>query len=265
MTSRIHLAVLFSVLSSFILVGGCDSTLSYNDGTRRDGVALYNQGQYDQAAGTFRNAVKGNPRDYESYYWLGQSYASMKNWAQAINAHQTALDVMQLTVDGKRDVRWRREITNGLAFAIASSPARSQEIQRLEDAKHGRETADDALLMARIFYYGKDADSAIDAYNRAVLLDPQDMGIAKEAGLYFASIGKNQFAEPLLKRAYNADPKDERVAAALRNLGIVPGPSLKNETELVKPPVPLGPIPQLGGPQTPSNPPGGGELQTPRV
>jgi hypothetical protein len=39
--------------------------------------------------------------------------------------------------------------------------------------------------------------------------------------------------------------KDEQVVGALRQLGVVPGPSLKEQGELAQPLVPKGPIPPL--------------------
>jgi tetratricopeptide (TPR) repeat protein len=228
-----------------IAVAGCSDTLTYSRDSRAAGLTQYNQGHYDLAAGSFQNAVKQNPRDYESYYWLGVAYDASKDYQQAIQAYRASLDVQQLTFDGQHDKVFRRRTLDGLAIAISKSPGRSNEIQQILDKTAGHETADDALLVAKIFSYSGDADSAIDAYNRAVLLDPNDVGISREAGLYFEKIHKTQMAEPLLKRAYTANPQDDQVASALRHMGIVPGPSLKNEDEMAKPLIPRGPIPEI--------------------
>jgi len=228
-----------------VAVGGCADALTYSKDSREEGITKYNQGQYELAAGSFQNAVKQNPRDFESYYWLGVAYDAGKNYQQAIQAYRASLDVQELTLDGRQNKAFRRRTLDGLAIAIAKSPGRDGELQTIEQKASGRQSVEDTLLLAKIFRYSGDADSAIDAYNRAVLLDPQDPGISREAGLYFEQIGKAQVAEPLLKRAYNANPGDKQVADSLRRLGIVPGPSLKNEDEMAKPLIPRGPIPEI--------------------
>jgi len=246
------LSASFRILSKSILtaalavaVTGCAEALTYSRDSREAGIKLYNQGQYDLAAGSFQNAVKQNPRDFESFYWLGVSYDAAKNYQQAISAYRSSLDVQALTLDGRQNKSFRRRTVDGLAIAIAKSPSRSTETQQIIDKTAGRESVEDALLLAKIFKYSGDADSAIDAYNRAVLLDPSDIQVSREAGLYFEQIGKSQTAEPLLKRAYNANTADTEVATALRRIGIVPGPSLKNEDQMAKPIIPRGPIPEI--------------------
>lgn len=263
------LSVSFRFLSKSILtaalavaVTGCADALTYSRDSRESGLKLYNQGQYDLAAGSFQNAVKQNPRDFESFYWLGVSYDAAKNYQQAISAYRSSLDVQNLTLDGRYNKTFRRRTIDGLAIAIAKSPGRATEIQQISDKTAGRDTVEDALLLAKIFRYSGDADSAIDAYNRAVLLDPSDIQVSREAGLYFQKIGKSQSAEPLLKRAYNANTSDQEVATALRSIGIVPGPSLKNEDQMAKPIIPRGPIPEIDLTRANGSP--SSQAQTPR-
>lgn len=237
-------AVLLAGLSFGVVGCGTGEYLTYGSESRAAGIAQLNENQPDKAAGSFQNAIRQNPRDYESFYWLGVSYDRQGHYAQAAQAYRTSLDVQQQTYDGRKDIKSRRRTLDGLAIAIAKSPNKMQEIQMIEEKNAGREKAEDALLLAKIFLYSGDADSAIECYNRAALLDPEDAGISKEAGLYFEKIGHAKTAEPLLKRAYTANPQDAEVTAALRRLGIVPGPSLKEERALAKPPMPLGPLPE---------------------
>jgi hypothetical protein len=51
--------------------------------------------------------------------------------------------------------------------------------------------------------------------------------------------------------------QDQEVAAALRRVGTVPGPALKEQKQLAQPPIPQGPIPPLKMPRI-----GGGGTQT---
>ena len=63
--------------------------------------------------------------------------------------------------------------------------------------------------------------------------------------LYLEQLGQTKRADGELRRAYTLNSKDEEVAAALRRLGVVPGPSLKGEDGLEKPVLPLGPLPEV--------------------
>jgi hypothetical protein len=54
------------------------------------------------------------------------------------------------------------------------------------------------------------------------------------------------------------NPGDQEIASALSRLGTVPGPALKEQNELAKPPIPRGPIPPL---KMPSFGSGGGSRQ----
>jgi tetratricopeptide (TPR) repeat protein len=256
-------AVLLAGLSLGV-VGCAGEYLVYASESRAAGIQQLNENQPAKAAGSFQNAVRQNPRDYESFYWLGVAYDKQGDYGQAAQAYRTSLDVQQETYDGKHDVKARRRTLDGLAIAIAKGPNRSQEIQLIEQKNAGRQTGEDALLLAKINQYSGDADGAIDCFNRACLLEPEDAGIAREAGLYFERIGQSKNAEPLLKRAYTANPNDADVVAALRRLGIVPGPSLKEERALAKPAMPLGPLPEMGNNDQPTAPRASASVQSPQ-
>src|SRR5205085_10808157 len=104
--------------------------------------------------------------------------------------------------------------------------------------------AEQKFITAKVYRNLGDADLALTNYQQANQLDPNDFAIAKEYGLYLVSTGQPESARPVLKRAYAMNSKDEEVASALRKMNVVPGPSLKEQNELVKPPLPQGPIPE---------------------
>jgi hypothetical protein len=85
----------------------------------------------------------------------------------------------------------------------------------------------------------------LDAYNRAALTDPKDFTIVKEYGLYLEQVGQQPRAAQQLKKAYALNANDEQVNNALRRMNVVPGPGLKDERALVKPPLPKGPLPEV--------------------
>ncbi|HEY7089033.1 MAG TPA: tetratricopeptide repeat protein, partial [Tepidisphaeraceae bacterium] len=235
-------------LASLILIAaaGCNSDMiTYSRDAQREGEKLYQKGDYADAAGAFRNSVRQNPRSYEGYYWLGMSYTQIGQYQQAIASFKTARQTIDLTPEGKLDDDMRSKIISGLANAIAKSDERDVETNVATNDAKNFGGAESWFLLAKIYAYRGDADSAIDAYNRAALLDPTSFYISKDYGLYMERIGQKQRAEAPLRRAYSLNCDDAEVAAALRRIGIIPGPGLLNEDQLARPIIPKGPIPEV--------------------
>jgi cytochrome c-type biogenesis protein CcmH/NrfG len=237
---------------------GCDSTartmsnvlntgdvITYSTRAQREGVKLYDAGQYDQAVGAFRNATNQNPRDYLSFYYLGKIYAQQNREQLASQAFQTSLRVQQETEAGRTDTEARTRTAEAFAQFLALAGSRETELASFEQGVQKRNTATDWFALALINTQTQDADNAIDAYNRATLLAPKDQAIAKSYGQYLANLGARERALPVLRKAYQLDPKDAQVNAALRDLGIVPGPSLLTQDQMAKPIMPKGPLPEI--------------------
>lgn len=199
---------------------GKSSNTLLEDNSRKQGIKLYNNGNYVDAAGSFKNAVSKDPRDYKSYYYLGLSYDAIKSYQQAIQAYRSSLDNLKWTQEGRIDKAFRAKLVDALAQSIAKS-----DTQDVELAAH-KTTAEDFLVIAKVHRYVGDADSSLEAYKRATLLDPTNFFIQKDYGLYLEQLGQTAKAEPVLKTAYQLNQSDAQVADALRRLGVVPGPSL---------------------------------------
>jgi len=258
---------LFSIFVLSISLGlagvGCSDVLTYSKDSEREGLKFYRSSQYADAAGSFRNAVRQEPRRYTSYYYLGCSLFEMGQYQQSIQAFKTALDTMNTTQEGKYDRETRSLALDGLAQAIGKSTDRDSELALVRKRAQTKSSSQDYLLLAKIQRYSGDADAAIDAYNRAALLEPTNFDIAKEYGLYLEQLGQAQRAEIPLRRAYTMQPDDKEVASAMTRIGVIPGPSLNEEKDLAKPLLPNGPIPDLDLTRRP-RPPANETAQTPR-
>jgi tetratricopeptide (TPR) repeat protein len=252
--------------SLLLLAGGCADTLTYSHDAQLQGMNLYRQGDYADAAGAFRNSVRQDPQNYEAYYWLGKSYEQLKQYQQAIAAYHSARETIGATLNGKYDTETHDNILIGLASAMAKCDQRDIETNAIQRQAESKGTADNWFVLAKVFEDRGDADSAIDAYNRAALLEPNNFLVQKHYGIFLARVGQTQRAEGPLRRAYSLNNQDEEVAAALRKIGVVPGPSLKDKDQLVQPLVPKGPLPDLNLPQTGSsgNAPRQSTVQAPR-
>lgn len=232
-------------VTSLALVGCSQDIINRSDSTRKQGIEQFEQRNYADAAGTFRNAARQDPRDYRSLYYLGASYEKLNLNQQAIEAYKASLDAQPHTLAGKEDEAGRLRTLDALASIIARTDTRDTEVNQIEQRAKSDQNAADLFMLAKIHRYRGDADSAVDCYNRAVLKTPSDFILNKEFGLYLEQLGQSQRAETLLRKAYASRAGDEEVTAALRRLGVVPGPALKDEKALVHPPLPKGPIPPV--------------------
>lgn len=260
-------------------VWGCSGTsslLTYAQDARDTGLKQYRAHDYENAAGSFRSATRQDPRDYKSFYFLGACYDGMGSHQQAAQAFQSSLKVMDLTLEGQKDQEFRARAIEGLGIALAKGHDLTAEVAMPQP---GKRPAEDAWLRAQVYRHSGDADAAVEAYTAAALQDPKHFHIAKSFGLYLENLGQTRQADLQLRRAYQINSGDEEVATALRRLGTVPGPALKEKDALARPPIPQGPLPELKMPRfgdsarqaagppaqpTPSVAPEGTTVQVPR-
>ena len=235
-----------AVSFALLLAGGCQQeVISSNPTQRAQGMAAFGEGQYADAAGSFRQAIRTDPRDYRSEFYLGQCYEQMKQYQQAIQAYKASIDAQYRTLAGQEDQVQRLRTTEALASAISKSDNRDSETNVIEQTAKSGNQAQDWLLLGKIYANRGDADSALDAYNRACIISPRDFTVVKVYGLYLEQVGQKRRAEQTLRKAYTLNGNDDQVNEALRRLNVIPGPGLKDQTQLVKPAIPKGPLPEV--------------------
>jgi tetratricopeptide (TPR) repeat protein len=217
-----------TLAGGFLLAAsGCADNITYAQDSEKEGMRLYNQRQYAEAAGSFRNAVRQNPREYKADYYMGASYDAMGQYQEALQAYKAALDVMKTTLAGQVDRPFRARVIDALCTAISKSSDRDHELQILSERARKNQSAEDYLIAARVYRNTGDPDSALDAYNRGSLIDPKDFFLQKEYGLYLEQLGLGERAAVPLRKAYAIDNNDDQVNAALRRVGVIPGPTSK--------------------------------------
>ncbi|HZZ42951.1 MAG TPA: tetratricopeptide repeat protein [Tepidisphaeraceae bacterium] len=246
----IRLLRTFSVVGLMSLAGTGCVTLDqhFSQKSHVEGARLYNAGDYEGAAGAYLNALKAEPRDYKAYYSLACCYDAEKDYEKAIHAYRTSLDVMALTFAGQHDGDFRLKVLDGLAQSIAHGATHQTELDLAEKEARTKHEAEPYFLVAKIYRYSGDADSAVENYNKAVLMDPDNVAYIRELALYYEQLGQTQRAEPALRRAYGMGADDAQMKAALRRLAIIPGPAIKPQKDLVQPVMPQGPIPDVVAP-----------------
>lgn len=243
-----------SVLLLSLLASGCGEYVTFSKDSRRRGVQYLQSNQTEEAKGAFRDAVRQNPRDYQSYYYLATIYEKESAFAQAVTHYRTSLSVQNVTSEGREDVDFKLKTIDSLARCLVKFDTNDSEINRLVQAAESSTSGEEWLILAKTFAYRGDADSAMDAYTKAAQQAPRNFHIAKSQGLYLEQIGHKPLAEQALRRAYRLNPEDEEVNTALRRIGIIPGPAIKEESELAQPILPRGPIPDLITPDRSAKP-----------
>jgi tetratricopeptide (TPR) repeat protein len=239
---------LFALAAFSVVLTGCSDFITYSQKNRDVGIEAYNQADYPKASGAFRAALREDPRDYMSQYYLGLSSLQLQNYQQAIVAFRASLETQNVTRAGADDNVTRLKTLDGLAQAIVKADDSDTQLNKVEEAARnaqGSLAAREFYVLAKIHRYRKLPDMALDYYNHASLSDPKNFDIAKEYGLYSEQLQQTARAQEALRRAYAIDTSDKDVTAALQRLGIVPGPSLKDKDDLEKPLMPRGPIPEV--------------------
>jgi tetratricopeptide (TPR) repeat protein len=248
MLSRSSAARVLAVLGLSLALTGCSDMLTYAQRNRDVGMDAYREADYPKAAGAFRSALRQDPRDYLSHYYLGLSSLQLKNYQQALVAFRSCLETQNVTLAGQEDNGTRIKALDGLAQAIVKSDDSDQEVNRVEQTARGAKgylAAREFFVLAKVYRYRMLPDMALDYYNRATLDDPKSFDYAKEYALYCEQLQQTARAQEALRKAYALDATDKEVADALRRLGVVPGLSLKDKDDLAKPLIPKGPIPEV--------------------
>jgi tetratricopeptide (TPR) repeat protein len=241
-------ATLLGVLGLSLLLYGCSDMITFAQQDRETGVDSYNRGDYAKAAGAFRAALRQDPRDYMSHYYLGLSSLQLHNYQQALVAFRSCIDTQNITLAGAEDNGTRLKAMDGLAQAIMRSDDGDLEVNKIEQiARNARGSAAsrEFMVLAKVYRYRLLPDMAIDYYDRAITNDPKNFDFAKEYGLYCEQLQQTAKARSALEQAYALNVSDRDVTAALLRLGIIPGPSLRSPDDLAKPLIPKGPIPEV--------------------
>ncbi len=223
---------LLATLAAVVLSGtGCESYTFGND-ARREGMRLYDQKQYVDAAGSFLNAVKQQPGDYQSHFMMGESFAKLGQSQKAIQAYKSALDIQSTTVAGRADTETRSKIIDGLASQIALAENRTLEMTSLRTAaelpagtKPTAKQGEALLTIARVYKFAGDHDNAIATYEDLTGRYPRNFEYLKEYGLYLHNLNLDTRAAATLRQAQAIRMDDRTVNDTMAALSAPSTPS----------------------------------------
>ena len=189
------------------LLGGCiggQDIVTFAGEYRQQGIKLYNEGNFPDATAAFNNAIRQDPRDYQSVL-LPRPQLRLDAAVPpggAVVSHRAGRD--GAVARGCEDTIFRQKVLDGMAAAAAAG--NSPELERAAMQDRRQPTVEDAFVQAKVARIHGDVDSAIEAYTKAALLDPNNVYVAKEFGMYLSEVGQTQRSAPQLKRALRAEP-----------------------------------------------------------
>lgn len=216
------------LLSSLLISTGCTEVLTYANKSRDEGVRLYNEHYYADAAGAFRNAVRQDPRDFRSQYYLGLCYDELKQHHQSFASFRTSLNVMSELGPNYVDPAFRQQVLDAYGASVARHDENESEVSALIKRAQGSTSGDEWFILAKAFRLRGDADRAVDSYTRAARVAGDDFFIRREFGLYLLDpLGQNKEAEYWLKMAYKLEQRDPAVNEGLAKLGVTAGASAR--------------------------------------
>jgi tetratricopeptide (TPR) repeat protein len=209
---RCVLAVVFA-----LLIFGCTPAKRSAPSMRAEAQKDMEFSRYDEAVELYGELVDRDPTRWYDQFALGRAAMAAGDLGKARMALEIASTLRP------RDGR----ITEDLASVLYRLDARDELFRLLKDRAQTTQMPTDWLLLARYAMDCDDPDTARLAVRIGIALD--DDGSAAPyllAAQIARQLGEESDARRALIIAWHEDPENEQVNAMLRDMGIVPGPTL---------------------------------------
>ncbi len=186
------------------------------------GIELYNSGEYQEAEGVFREALKADSKDTAAHYYLGLSLLEQKK-------NSEALDIF-LKVKQSQDSadQWARPpVPNEYQIQLALGRARlvleqyDEAWKNIESARIENGASSEVFMYRGVYYLQqKKHEEAVKDLEKAISLDENNAYAYYYAGLAYYAMGNGKKAaedlDTFIKMAPNAPEIDK--AKEVRNL-----------------------------------------------
>ena len=181
-------------------------------------------GDYTTAEQKLLAVVENDPSDWEGHYLLGLAYLGTQRPVQAQSELELALTVKD------RSPSQTPKILDALARSLEQQQSYDQ-LYAFLDAQIARyEGWEDYARKARFLAKANDIDGASLAYGQAALFSRNaDDDIYVEIAEFYEGLGDYDKALQSLKWAYYINDERADLPDRFRKLGVVPGPTLKEQ------------------------------------
>ena len=184
---------------------------------QKDGDHEFRWGRYESAAGYYERILEREPGNADALEMYGRCMLELDRPAEAAKVFMTA------TARRPGD----RDLVLLLGDAEFQNGEYDRAFQLLRTWAIDNEDADAWLELAGFAMELDDPDTARDAIERAIELDPE-----ASAGAYVAAadlaerLGDEALALRRLRQAYGIEPGNQSISNRLREFGEVPGPTI---------------------------------------
>lgn len=204
-----------------MLIPGC----GYNTHQeKQDALREMERGEYIAARNRLATVTQHARSDWEGHYYLGLCHLELNEPVQA----QTQLE-QAFAVQDRHDT-WTPMILDALAQSLYDQdrPDELYAFLRAQIDRYG--TWQDYARQARMLAQSGDVDGAALAYRKAAYFSKnRDEEIYIEIAKFYEAIGDQGRAVQALKWAYWINDKHTEIPVHFRRLGVVPGPTLREE------------------------------------
>lgn len=175
-------------------------------------------GRHAQAMELYAELVERDPTRWYDQFALGRAAMEAGDLGRARMALEIASTLRPQD----------RRIAEDLASVLYQLDARDDLFRLLRDRAQTTQLPDDWMLVARYAMDCDDPDTARLAVRIAIALDEEDSSAPYLLAAQIArQLGEEDDARRALIIAWHADPDDEQVNTMLRDMGVVPGPTLQ--------------------------------------
>jgi tetratricopeptide (TPR) repeat protein len=213
-----------SIVLAGLLLGGsliaCSSHVP-SHALRRNGERATSIADWSIAMDCYGQLVEREPTDWRSQAALGHSALEAGDLATARQALEIASTLQPANARIARD----------LADTLEQQEAWDDLFAYLRDRANTTSTSEDWLRLARVAVEADDPDTARDALRTALAVDAgEHVGPYLQAARLAVRLGEKREAFRALSLAWQMHPNDEAVRAALLDIGVVPGPTMRLTT-----------------------------------
>ncbi len=215
---------------------GCNNLAS--GGMNMDGVRLYSQGNYPEAAGRFSRAIASDPLDADGYYNLAATYHQIGSLQGREEELKQAETLYNLCLD--RDPN-HVECHRGLAVLLVETGRADAAFRLLEGwAERNPASPDPKIEMARLMEEQGDFDMAKQRLEEALVLEPNNSRALASLGRLHERLGDSKQALSDYERSLAMNDFQPQVASRVAMLrgatGGVDQPAPTSDTRVVRQP-----------------------------
>lgn len=181
-------------------------------------------GNYAEAEARLDKVLRNDPQDWGGRYLMGLTYLEQNRPVEAQSQLELALSVQD------RDAEDTPKILDALARALEQQERYNELYGFLDDQIERYEGWEDYARKARFLAKANDIDGAALAYRQAAFFSRNETeDIYLELATFYEGLGDYGKAVQALKWAYFINDENETIPNRFRKLGVVPGPTLKEQ------------------------------------